>query len=153
MHASDAAFASNRDSDPCKHLARLESIVELAREEFPGRSAEQIKALWHRLESILLDWAKDNGEALPQCHAHFLSRRVSLSAYSLTDASMNEIDFVFLFFAAGQYPPLLAFQQDLAEQPMTALRKTFALMILREAEANNCPGVRRLLPSFERVIH
>jgi len=153
MHARGASFVSGRRSDPCKHDASLESIVEVARQELSGFSAEEIKALWLRLQSVLLDWAKDSGEVLPQQRTHFLSRGSSLNSFSLSDASMHEVDFVFLFFAAGQYPPLLKFQQDLAPQPMTALKRTFALMILREAEAKNCPGVKRLLPSFERIVH
>ena len=153
MHATGASSVSARRSAPCTHDVYLEKVVDMARQEFSDASDEDINTLWRRLQLVLIDWAKDNGELLPQHRSQFLSRSISLNAYSLTDASMHEIDFVFLFFAAGQYPPLLKFQQDLAPQPMTALRRTFALLILREAAEKNCQGVKRLLPSFERIVH
>ncbi len=58
-----------------------------------------------------------NGRAQPQdlCDSDALNRPgKSLNAFSLTDASTSEIDFVFLFFLASRYQPLVGFLQDTA---------------------------------------
>lgn len=152
MHVTAASPVSDRRPDACRHDASLERIVDEARQEFSEFSDQEIKALWRRFQSVLLGWAMDSGEVLPQHRTHFLSQGGSPNAFSLSDASLQEVDFVFLFFLAGQYPPLLEFLQDLAPQPLSSLRKAFALMILREAEEQNCPAIRRLMSSFERVL-
>ena len=152
MHATSASSVSYQRAVNCKHDASLEKIVDVARQEFSELTDEEVKTLWIRLQSILIGWAKDRGEALPQYRTHLLGPGKSLNAFSLTDASTSEIDFVFLFFLASRYPPLVKFLQDIAPQPLMSLRKVFGLMILREANARNCPAIKRLMGSFERVL-
>ena len=152
MHATGASSVSHQRAVNCKHDASLEKIVDVARQEFSELTEEEVRTLWVRLQSILIAWAKDRGEALPQCRTHLLGPAKSLNASSQDDASTSEIDFVFLFFLASRYPPLVRFLQDMAVQPLMSLRKAFALMILREANARNCPAIKRLAGSFERVL-
>jgi hypothetical protein len=152
MHAMGTPSVLDLRSGRRRQDTSLAKIVDAARQEFSELSDQEIRALWIRLQTVLLDWAKDRGEMVPQYRTHFLGRSNSLSAYSLNDSSIDDVDFVFLFFLAGTYPPLLKFLRDLAPQPMISLRKAFALMILREAEAKNCPEIWRLRSSFERVL-
>jgi hypothetical protein len=150
MHASTMPYY-DRWSDRCGKDGSLKKLIAEARQEFSGLTDEEVKDTWSRLQSILIGWAQESGESLPQYQTHFPRPGNNLNAYS-HGAPTNEIDYIFLFFLASRYQPLVTFLNELAPQPLMSLRKAFALMILREAEEQNYPEIKRLMRSFERVL-
>jgi hypothetical protein len=152
MHACGALPFLDRWSDRCSHDDTLKKIINAARQEFPELSDEQVRNLWIGLQSLLIGWAKRRGEALPMYRIHHGIPSIDRKKFSIAETSTSEIDFVVLFFLAGGYQPLASFLQDLAPQPLMSLRKAFALMILREAEEENWPEIKRLMRSYERVV-
>jgi hypothetical protein len=128
----------------------LEQYANAARQEFSELTDSQLKTLWLKLESLLLEWAQVTGVSLP-IHKKSFPRRC-LDAHSRTESpSAVSVDFVVLFHLVGHYLPLQRFLASLHANAVCSYRKALALLILRESTNDEWSEVRRLARSFDRT--